>query len=58
MCRFTFGKVPLPPDQDEALKSPCFAQCPTKRRALEDLDTNCHRVGDTGSAAAPASASS
>jgi len=29
-CQFSFGKTPDPVDKDEAFKSPCFAQCPTR----------------------------
>lgn len=31
-CQFDFGLQPLPAEQDEALNSPCFMQCPSKMR--------------------------
>lgn len=33
-CQFDFGRKPLPPAQDEALNSPCFKQCPSKKERL------------------------
>ena len=39
-CQFSFGKSPLPEAQDEALATPCFAQCPTARREQE----RCHNI--------------
>lgn len=29
-CQFNFGQKPLAADQDPALCSPCFLQCPSK----------------------------
>ena len=34
-CQFSFGLAPLPESEDEAFKTPCFMQCPTKRRHME-----------------------
>lgn len=31
-CQFVFGKTPLPEDADDIMNSPCFTQCPSKRR--------------------------
>lgn len=31
-CQFSFGLTPPSEDEDEAFKTPCFTQCPTKRR--------------------------
>ena len=42
-CQFSFGKTPSPPEEDEALATPCFAQCPSKQRHLraESLCSGC-----------------
>ena len=29
-CQFSFGKTPLPPEQDEVFSVSCFTQCPSK----------------------------
>eukprot|EP00884_Botryococcus_braunii_P023672 jgi/Botrbrau1/998/Bobra.114_1s0036.1 len=34
-CQFSFGMVPPPPGKDEALATPCFRQCPSKRPSSE-----------------------
>lgn len=34
-CQFSFGKTPLPRDQDDAFQSGCFSQCPTKQVSSE-----------------------
>ena len=31
-CQFSFGVAPPPEAADAAFDTPCFAQCPTKRR--------------------------
>lgn len=35
-CQFSFGVTPLPTDLDDAFKSPCFAQCPSRKRHQDD----------------------
>eukprot|EP00877_Chromochloris_zofingiensis_P006770 jgi/Chrzof1/2346/Cz11g11230.t1 len=40
--RFTFGKTPPPESEDEAFRTPCFTQCPSKavhRRAVASMST-------------------
>jgi Beta-carotene isomerase D27-like, C-terminal len=34
-CQFSFGVTPPPPEADEALATPCFLQCPSKRQAVQ-----------------------
>ena len=44
-CQFSFGLAPLPESEDEAFTTPCFMQCPTKRRHLEAAAApQCHNV--------------
>jgi Beta-carotene isomerase D27-like, C-terminal len=31
-CQFIFGQAPLQQDADPAFSSPCFQQCPSRRR--------------------------
>lgn len=44
-CQFSFGKTPLPRQDDEAFQSVCFSQCPTKQGTGKDTKT-CHRLVD------------
>lgn len=30
-CQFAFGQKPLSPEEDEAFRTPCFSQCPSKK---------------------------
>lgn len=41
-CQFSFGKMPLPRDEDEAFQSGCFSQCPTKQGSSE----TCPRISE------------
>ena len=44
-CQFSFGLAPLSESEDEAFKTPCFKQCPTKRRHQEAAAApQCHNV--------------
>lgn len=43
-CQFSFGQVPVPEDQDEALNTPCFVQCPSKNRRRQP---QCHKIAPT-----------
>eukprot|EP00803_Ostreobium_quekettii_P006358 evm.model.scf_70EXC.3 EVM.evm.TU.scf_70EXC.3 scf_70EXC:52044-56663(-) len=38
-CQFSYGLTPGPESEDEALSTPCFQQCPTKRRHLKACDS-------------------
>lgn len=40
-CQFSFGKTPLPKEQDEAFQSACFTQCPT---SSTDTSAQCPRI--------------
>ena len=31
-CQFSFGLIPKPQAEDDAFRTPCFAQCPSKRK--------------------------
>ncbi|GMH38079.1 hypothetical protein BSKO_05963 [Bryopsis sp. KO-2023] len=35
-CQFSFGLTPPPEAEDEVFATPCFTQCPTKRRIQHD----------------------
>ncbi len=37
-CQFAFGKTPRPQAADNAFATPCFSQCPSKKRAFEDAN--------------------
>ncbi|GBF91530.1 hypothetical protein Rsub_04270 [Raphidocelis subcapitata] len=37
-CQFAFGKTPQPQAEDEAFSTPCFTQCPSRRRAFDDAN--------------------
>eukprot|EP00210_Caulerpa_lentillifera_P004284 g4087.t1 len=39
-CQFCFGKTPLPLDEDPVLQTPCFVQCPTKKRYSPTCSNN------------------
>lgn len=41
-CQFSFGKTPLPREEDEAFQSSCFSQCPTKH----DSSETCPRISE------------
>lgn len=43
-CQFSFGKTPVPPEEDEAFASPCFSQCGSKTAVEEGLSTRCRRL--------------
>lgn len=34
--RFAFGKTPPPQAQDDAFSTPCFTQCPSRKRTFSD----------------------
>lgn len=38
-CQFAFGLTPKPQGEDEALRTPCFGQCPTARSG-----PRCHNI--------------
>lgn len=38
-CQFSFGRTPLAEGEDDALRTPCFSQCPTARSA-----SRCHNI--------------
>jgi hypothetical protein len=42
-CKFSFGKTPVPQDQDPAFSSACFSICPSKKPARQQ-GANCHNV--------------
>lgn len=44
-CQFDFGVKPLPPEEDEALVSPCFMQCPAKMRHRLEAEPLCGGLG-------------
>jgi hypothetical protein len=44
-CQFDFGVKPLPPEEDEALASPCFMQCPAKMRHRLEAEPLCGGLG-------------
>jgi hypothetical protein len=45
-CQFSFGKTPLPVEEDEAFRSSCFSQCPTRHRSRGNDETICPRIFD------------
>lgn len=48
-CQFSFGRTPLPQDQDEAFRTPCFSQCPTKTRRRQPEQGMCDKIEVEGS---------
>jgi hypothetical protein len=52
-CRFKFGKVPLEQATDEAFRTACFAQCPSKG-ALRSAHSPPSRMSASGDEMSPA----
>ncbi|CAM9285812.1 unnamed protein product [Choristocarpus tenellus] len=48
-CQFSFGKTPLPRENDEAFEVTCFEQCPSKG-ALRGKAARCHQIEVEGAA--------
>lgn len=42
-CEFAFGKTPPPPAENEALRVPCFAQCPSAAKPTAS-NPYCHQI--------------
>ena len=43
-CQFSFGVMPTAEGELEAMATPCFAMCPTKKVQAEQ---SCHRIDVT-----------
>lgn len=37
-CQFSFGLTPPPQETDEVFTTPCFSQCPSKKRPAPGAD--------------------
>lgn len=48
-CQFSFGKTPLPREQDEAFSTPCFMQCPSKAARYSDGSQPSSSTGSSSS---------
>ena len=46
-CEFAFGRTPPPPEENEALRVPCFAQCPSAAKPTAGKPF-CHQIDVVG----------